>query len=72
MFDELLKLVTNESQQPIVNNPQVLNQHNETAIHITTTSIFESLKSEVKQGNGFRCFESIRRQLGRGGKSDNR
>jgi hypothetical protein len=52
MFDELLKLVTSESQQPIVNNPQIPNQHNETAIQTTTTSILESLKGEVQKGNG--------------------
>ena len=52
MLEELFKLVTNESQEQIIDNPQIPNQHNEEAIQTTTDSIFKSLQGQVNQGNG--------------------
>lgn len=52
MLDELFKLVANESQDQIINNPQIPNENNETAIQTTSNTIFESLKSQVASGNG--------------------
>jgi len=52
MLDELFKLVANESQDQIINNPQVPNENNEAAIQTTTDTIFRSLKSQVASGNG--------------------
>jgi hypothetical protein len=52
MLDELFKLVTSESQEQIINNPQVPNEQNEAAIQTTTDSIFQSLQGQVNQGNG--------------------
>lgn len=52
MLDELFKLVTNESQEQIINNPQVPNEQNEAAIQTTTDTIFQSLQGQVNQGNG--------------------
>lgn len=52
MFDELLKLVTNESGDQIINNPEIPNEQNSTAIETTTGSIIDSLKSQISGGNG--------------------
>lgn len=52
MLDELFKLVAGESQQQIIENPGIPNDHNEAAIQTTTDSIFETLKLQVASGNG--------------------
>lgn len=52
MLDELFKLVSGESQEQIIDNPGIPNDHNEAAIQTTTDSIFETLKSQVSSGNG--------------------
>ena len=52
MFDELLKLVANESGEQIINNPEIPNEHNDAAIETTTGSIMDSLKSQISGGNG--------------------
>lgn len=52
MLEELFKLVTTESQEHIIDNPQIPNEHNEVAVQTTTDSIFETLKGQVSQGNG--------------------
>lgn len=52
MFDELLKLVSNESGEQIINNPQIPNEQNEAAIETTTSSIVNSLKGQIAGGNG--------------------
>lgn len=52
MLDELFKLVTSESQEQIIDNPQVPNEQNEAAIQTTTDTIFQSLQGQVNQGNG--------------------
>src|SRR5690349_1866822 len=52
MLEELFKLVSSESQEQIIDNPQIPNEHNEAAIETTTNTIFDSLKGQVNQGNG--------------------
>lgn len=52
MFDELLKLVSNESGEQIINNPEIPNEQNNTAIETTTGSIMDGLKSQISGGNG--------------------
>jgi hypothetical protein len=52
MFDELLKLVSNESGDQIINNPEIPNEQNNTAIETTTNSIIDSLKGQISGGNG--------------------
>ncbi len=52
MFDELLKLVSNESGEQIINNPQIPNEQNDAAIETTTSSIMDSLKGQIAGGNG--------------------
>jgi hypothetical protein len=52
MFDELLKLVSNESGEQIINNPEIPNEQNNTAIETTTNSIMDSLKGQISGGNG--------------------
>lgn len=52
MFDELLKLVSNESGEQIINNPQIPNEQNDAAVETTTSSIMDSLKGQIAGGNG--------------------
>lgn len=52
MFDELLKLVSNESGEQIINNPEIPNEQNNAAIETTTGSIMDGLKSQISGGNG--------------------
>ena len=52
MFDELLKLVSNESGDQIINNPQIPNEQNDAAVETTTSSIMDSLKGQIAGGNG--------------------
>ena len=52
MLNELFKLVTAESGEQIINNPQIPNDKNETAVKTTTDSILDSLKGEISSGNG--------------------
>ena len=52
MFDELLKLVSNESGEQIINNSQIPNEQNDAAIETTTSSIMDSLKGQIAGGNG--------------------
>ncbi len=52
MLEELFKLVSGQSQEQIVDNPGIPNDHNEAAIQTTTDSIFDTLKSQVASGNG--------------------
>lgn len=52
MLDELLKLVSSESSEQIINNPKIPNEQNETAVQTATDSIFDSLKGQVSSGNG--------------------
>lgn len=52
MFDELFKLVSNESGEQIINNPEIPNEQNNAAIETTTNSIMDSLKGQISGGNG--------------------
>jgi hypothetical protein len=52
MFDELLKLVSNESGEQIINNPQIPNEQNDTAVETTTSTIMDTLKGQIASGNG--------------------
>ena len=51
MLDNLLKLVEQSAQQPIVQNNEIPNQFNNAAIKEVTNQIINSLKGQVDQGN---------------------
>ena len=51
MFENLLNLVKEHAGDAIVKNNAIPNEHNDTAIQTTATSIMESLKGQVAGGN---------------------
>jgi uncharacterized protein YidB (DUF937 family) len=51
MFDNLLNLVKQNAGDAIINNNAIPNEKNDEAIHSTTTSIVDTLKSQVSGGN---------------------
>ncbi len=51
MLDQLLKLVEQNAQQPIVQNKAIPDQFNNAAIKEVTTQILNNLKGQVAQGN---------------------
>jgi hypothetical protein len=51
MFDNLLNLVKQHAGDAIINNSAIPNEKNDEAIHTTTTSIVDTLKSQVSGGN---------------------
>lgn len=51
MLENLLKLVKDNAGDAIINNPAVPNHQNNVAIETATTSIFESLKTQISGGN---------------------
>lgn len=51
MFDNLLNLVKEHAGDAIVNNPAIPNEKNDEAISATTTSIVDTLKSQITSGN---------------------
>ncbi|ASZ10043.1 hypothetical protein KTO58_25625 [Chitinophaga pendula] len=52
MLDQLLQLVREQAQEPVVNNPAVPNEQNEAVIGAATQSIATSLQQELANGNG--------------------
>lgn len=50
MLEELFKLVKAESQNEIVNNPAIPNEHNEQAMQMATGSIFGGLQNMIAKG----------------------
>jgi Bacterial protein of unknown function (DUF937) len=51
MFENLLNLVKEHAGDAIVKNNAIPNEHNDTAIQTTATSIMDSLKGQVSGGN---------------------
>ncbi len=51
MFDNLLNLVKQNAGDAIINNNAIPNEKNDEAIHSTTTSIVDTLKSQISSGN---------------------
>ena len=64
MFDELFKLVANESGEQIINNPEIPNEQNNTAIETTTSSIIDSLKGQIAGGYGADVLSLLGGQTG--------
>lgn len=51
MFEQLLQLVQQHAQDQIVNNQQIPNEHNDTAIKAVTEAISSGLSSQLSSGN---------------------
>ncbi len=51
MLENLLKLVKENAGDAIINNPAVPNQQNDAVIETTTSSIFETLKTQLSANN---------------------
>jgi len=51
MFNNLLDLVKNQAGNAIINNPAILNEHNDAAIEVASSSIFNTLKNAIAEGN---------------------
>ena len=44
MFDNLLELVKSQAGDTIINNTAIPNQHNDEAVEVASSSIFDTLK----------------------------
>jgi uncharacterized protein YidB (DUF937 family) len=51
MFDNLLDLVKSQAGSAIINNPAIPNEHNDAAVEVASSSIFDTLKNAVAGGN---------------------
>lgn len=51
MLEQLFDLVRHNSQEAIVQNPAIPNEHNEEAVNTVTHSIFEGLQTQAQSGN---------------------
>lgn len=67
MLDQLLNLVKEHSQDAVVNNPAVPNEHNEGIMQEAVSSITSGLKQELSNGG----FQNVLKTLGgQGGGTD--
>lgn len=67
MLEQLFDLVRNNSQEAIVQNPAIPNEHNEEAINTVTHSIFDGLQSQAQSGNLAGLIGMLSGQAGTGG-----
>ena len=51
MLDNLFNLVKSYASDGIINNPAIPNEHNDAAIEVASTSIFDTLKNAATNGN---------------------
>jgi len=51
MFEQLLDLVKGQSQEAIVQNPAIPNEHNDEAIQTVTQSILGGMQNQAQSGN---------------------
>ena len=51
MFDNLLDLVKSHAGNAIINNPAIPNEHNDAAVEVASSSIFDTLKNAATNGN---------------------
>lgn len=52
MFNDLLKLVQASGLESVVNNPAVPNEHNEGVLQAASTSVIDTLKGMMANGQG--------------------
>lgn len=50
MIEELFKMIQQESQQEIINNPAIQNENNNSAVGLATESIFNGLQGALANG----------------------
>lgn len=63
MFEELLKLVTDNAQDAVINNQEVPNEQNEAVTQHVTSNIIDGLKSHAASGG----VEDVMKLIGGGG-----
>lgn len=51
MLDNLFNLVKSFSGDAIINNPAIPNEHNDAAVQVASSSIFDTLKNAASNGN---------------------
>ncbi len=51
MLDNLLELVKSHATEGIINNPAIPNEHNDAAVQVASSSIFDTLKNAASGGN---------------------
>lgn len=51
MLDNLFELVKSHATEGIINNPAIPNEHNDAAVSVASSSIFDTLKNAVSGGN---------------------
>lgn len=51
MLENLFDLVKSQAGDAIINNPEIPNEHNDTAVQMASSSIFDTLKGAVNGGN---------------------
>lgn len=51
MLDNLLNLVKSHAGNAIINNPAIPNEHNDAAVEVASSSIFDTLKNAATGGN---------------------
>jgi uncharacterized protein YidB (DUF937 family) len=51
MLDNLLDLVKSQAGDAIINNPAIPNEHNDAAVEVASSSIFDTLKNAATGGN---------------------
>lgn len=66
MLEQLLNLVKEQAQDPVVNNPAVPNEQNDAVINAATASIASGLQEEIANGNA----SQVVNLLGGGAASD--
>lgn len=51
MLDNLLNLVKSHAGNAIISNPDIPNEHNDAAVEVASSSIFDTLKNAASGGN---------------------
>lgn len=59
MLENLIKLVKENAGEAIINNPDVPNEQNDSAIEATAGSIFDSLKNQLAGGGGLDSITNL-------------
>jgi hypothetical protein len=66
MLEQLMQLVREHAQEPVVNNPAVPNENNDAVIGAATQSITASLQDELANGNGTEVLSMLGGHTGNG------
>lgn len=52
MIEDLMKMLQNSGQESVVNNPEVPNEHNDAVLQSAGSSIMDTLKGMIANGQG--------------------